>query len=112
MDIKTKFSKDDKVFFLTTHPDILLIGENAHNKPYVCEGIVDSIAIAYKHDKLIITYTVKVRSGAYNDGSINYKWVDVQEPWCAPDLVQLGVNVSERFKVNVLKPETKKRKKR
>jgi len=110
MDIKTKFNKDDTVYFLTTTDRILHFGDTKENKPYICEGIVDSIDISYKHGKLVITYAVKVREprGSGEDG---LHWMDVQEDWCAPDLVQLGQNVSNRFRVNHMNPKKSKKKK-
>ena len=111
MDIKTRFSVDDTVYFLTTTDRILKFGNKYENKPYVCEGIVTSIDINYRCEKFVITYTVKVRNGKYNDGSTNYEWMSVEEDWCAPDLVQLGQNVSNRFKVIHTNPKKSKKKK-
>lgn len=112
MDIKTRFNVEDKIFFLTTNNDIIRMGDSSSNKPYVCEGIVTGFEINNKYEKMVITYTVKVKNGMCSDGSTNWKWVEVEEPWCAPDLVQLGVNVSERFRVNALPEERKKKKRR
>lgn len=110
MDITTKFNVEDKVFFLTTNTEIVKMGEHAPNRPYICEGIVTSFRTEFKYEKLSIVYTVKVKNGMCSDGSINYKWMEVEEGWLAPDLVQLGQNVSSRFKVNALEnPKKKKR---
>jgi hypothetical protein len=112
MEIKTRFNVEDTVFFLTTTQDILAMGDHPQNKPFVCEGIVTSFRIGYQYEKLVISYTVKVRNGRCNDGSINWKWMEVEEGWLAPDLVQLGQNVSNRFRVNALVKENEKKKKR
>jgi len=112
MDIKTKFNVDDTVFFLTTTQDIFAMGDHPQNKPFVCEGVVTSFRIGYKYEKLGITYTVKVRNGRCADNSINWKWMEVEEGWLAPDLVQLGQDVSNRFKVNRLVRDGEKKKKR
>ena len=111
MDIKTRFSVDDTVYFLTTTDRILHFGDNQENKPYVCEGVVTSIDIEFRHEKLVITYTVKVRSGVYNDGRIDYEWMAVDEDWLASDLIQLGQNVSNGFRMVALNPKKAKKKK-
>ena len=110
MDITTKFNVEDKVYFLTTNHEILNFGEHYANKPYVCEGVVTGLRTEYKNDRLAIIYSIRVNNGRCSDGSTNWKWMDIEEDWCAPDLVQLGQNDSNRFKVNRL-PEEKKKKK-
>jgi hypothetical protein len=110
MEIKTKFNVDDTVFFLTTTDRIMNFGELADNKPYVCEGIVDSFDITYKHEKLVITYAVKVRESR-GSGEDGLHWMYVEEDWCAPDIIQLGQNVSNRFRVNFINPLKAKKKK-
>ena len=108
MDIKTRFDVEDKVFFLTTDDRILNFGKESYNKPYVCEAIVDRVNIDFRDKKLRITYTVKTRD-PHADG---WRWVDVEEDWCAPDLVQLGQNVTNRFRVNAIENKSEKKKRR
>lgn len=109
MEIGTKFNVNDTVYFLTTTKRILHFGDDNENKPYVCEGVVQSIDVSFRNEKLVIEYVVKARSGRYNDGSNNYEWMKVQEDWLAPDLTQLGLNVTNRFKTVPLNPHKKKK---
>ena len=108
MEIKTKFNVEDRLFFLTTDHHILNRSDGDYNKPYVCEGIVDSVRFELRHGNQEIVYGIKVREGGH-DG---FKWISVNEKWCAPDIVQLGLDVSSRFKVHhITEPKQKKRKK-
>ena len=108
MEIKTKFNVGDTLVFLTTNTSFINYSDMDYNKTFVCEGIVESIRFELKHGKQEIVYTVKVRDAARQGN----KWIDVDEQWCAPDVVQLGQDVSNRFNVHRLKePALGKKKK-
>jgi hypothetical protein len=106
MEIKTKFDVGDTLVFLTTDTSFMNYSDNDYNKAFVCEGIVESIRFELKHGKQEIVYTVKVRNATRQ----GHNWIDVNEQWCAPDVVQLGQDVSNRFNVHRLKETVIKKK--
>jgi len=108
MEIKTKFDVEDTLVFLTTNDAILNGSSGNPNKPFVCEGIVDSIGFEFKHGKPTTVYNVMVREL----GRDGYKWVEVDEKWCAPDATQLGLDVTHRFRFHGVKEPLTKKKRR
>lgn len=93
MEIKTKFNIKDIVYFLTTNQDYLDNAEKTLKvgEVFVCKGEIGQIDIQYNNESHDIIYSVYIK--VLNET----KLIRVHENFCAPDLTQLGVNVTNRY---------------
>ena len=101
MEIKTKFNKGDKVYFLTSNIEYFEKSITRYpNKDeiFICEGKIDAIKIeSHENKEIIIIYLVIICS---KNGNV---WVEVHENMCSPDTTQLGLDVTNRYNINKLR---------
>lgn len=95
MEIKTRYDVKDTVYFLTTiqsyhdEPEPLL----KQGELFVCKAEIGSIDIKANYNgKYDIIYSVYIRISS--GGTRNIK---VHEDFCAPNHVQLGLDVQNRY---------------
>jgi len=104
MEIKTKYNEGDKVFFLTRDSKYAKGAFNTYLKEgevFACEATVMKIKIKVEHGKIHIHNSLRTH--------VAEEWLDLHEDFCAPDIVQLGTDVSNRYRVASTKQKKKKR---
>ena len=105
MNIKTKYEEGDIIYFLSTNSEDVGSSFDSNLKTgevFICEAVVMKIKITIINN-IVNIYNVVCTSVTDN-------WHDIHENFCAPDIVQLGVNVSNNYRV-VAKPKKSKKSK-
>jgi hypothetical protein len=104
MEIKTKYNEDDVIFFLTRDSKYAKGAFNTYLKEgevFAVEAVVKKINIKVGDGKIHILNNVKA--------VVCGEWLEIHEDFCAPDIVQLGNDVSNRYRVASTKQKKKKR---
>lgn len=103
MEIKTKYNEGDRVFFLTEESKY---ARNAFDT-YLKTGEIFAIEATVMKINIKIAKKVTIINSLECD--VTGEWIDVNEDFCAPDMVQLGLDVSNKYRVVTASDKKKKK---